>query len=274
MSRGKWISIAAVLVSAIVVLLVVVAVVNRDESSVSEGTGVQEDTADSSAPEQALTPGRVTTDLVGRRVVEVGDPGGTPIEPSGEPGEFPSGTETVEPPKGLELQRVPSGTTLMVSATDGPTSTVNGVMTGYGHSSGGAALVAANYIGLGMEMGNAYADFLEQYAAGMVSEDPALIDELRARDAAVDGQALRAAEGFQAPRWFRFEQCDEEFCTVDAAMPSVSESVGEIDAIDVSPVDHPVVRVSLTWTGDQWEIVSGRSMPPVQEIDGSWITWF
>ena len=146
-------------------------------------------------------------------------------------------------------------------------------MTGYAHSPGGAALVAANFAGLGMEMGTAYADFLEQFMPEAVAEDPAVLDEIRSRGASVDGKALTAAEGYQAPRWFRFQHCDEQVCTVEAAMPSIAEAVGEIESIDVGPHDHPVVRVSMEWTGEQWEILSSRAMPPVVEIDGTWSPW-
>lgn len=223
-------------------------------------------TASDAQPETAVDP-------TGRRVTLVESRGGDPLPQSGEPGRFPGDGEMVGAPAGLELQRVSSGTTLMVSRSDGPATSQSGVMTGYAHSAGGAALVTSNYIGLGIEMGAAYADFMEYYAPGLVAENPGLLDELRTRDEKTGGKALAAAEGFQAPRWFRFGQCDETFCTVEAAMPSVADAVGEVDAIGVRPDEHAVMRVSLRWNGDRWEILSGRTLPPVVELDGSWSRW-
>ena len=214
-------------------------------------------------------------DLVGRQVTVVPSAGGTPREQTGEPGAFPAGQEMVGPPEGLELQRVSSGTTVMVSRSDGPTGVDDGVMTGYARSPGGAALLTANYIGFGMELGGVYADFIAHFMPTMAAEDPEFLDEIRARGASVDGRALVAAQGYNAPRWFKFGQCDANFCTVEAAMPSVYEAVGEINSPDpnVGIHDHPVIRVSMKWANEQWEVVSGRTMTPVTEIDGSWSRW-
>lgn len=197
------------------------------------------------------------------------------MEQTGEPTPFPEGTEAVAAPAGLSLQQVPSGVTLMVSDSDGPTAVEGDVMTGYAQSPVGAALVTANYMGLGFELGPIYADFLEHYARQLVAEDPTLLDEVRARGQANDGRALNAAEGYSAPRWFRFSSCTPEFCTVEAAMPSVADVVGnsEVKTIDVSPTAHPVVRVSLAWDDGGWQMVSTQSLPPVEELDRSWVQW-
>lgn len=272
MTKKAWISGAAVLIVALTVLVLVIAMSGRDEQSGQAAPAPATPTAPSS-PAPAEQPGRVVSDLVGRQVTVVDAPEGEPVAQTGQAGAFPGGTEPVAAPAGLALQRVPSGTTLMVSSSDGPTAVERGVMTGYARSPVGAALLTANYIGLGLEMGPVYADFMQRYAPDLVAEDPELLEELRARGAATQGRAMQAAEGFQAPRWFRFSHCSPDFCTVEAAMPSVSEAVGQVDTIDVSATEHPVMRVSLSWTGEQWEIVSGRSLPPVEELDRSWVLW-
>ncbi|GAA1720211.1 hypothetical protein [Dietzia cercidiphylli] len=272
MTKKTWITAAAVLVVSLVVLVLVIAMTGRDEET-GQAAPAPEPTSAPVVSTPAVQPGRVVSDLVGRQVTVVEVPGGQPLGQSEEAGSFPAGTEQVAAPSGLTLQRVPSGTTLMVSTSDGPTDVEEDVMTGYARSPGGAALLTANYIGLGLEMGPVYADFMQRYAPELVAEEPGLLEELRNRGTAAQGQALRAAEGFQAPRWFRFSHCSPEFCTVDAAMPSVADAVGQVDTIDVSATEHPVVRVSVAWTGEQWEIVSGRSLPALEELDRSWVLW-
>lgn len=266
---------AAVVVVALVAALVLSVVTGGDESEGGDTAAPAAPAAPERAPDLTPSTGTETTDvdLVGRQVTVVDSIGGTPREQTGESASFPAGQEMVGPPAGLEIQMVSSGTALMVSRSDGPTSVEDGVMTGYARSPGGAALVASNFMGLGMEMGEAYADFVTRFMPEMAAEDPAFLDEIRARGASVDGRALTAAQGYQAPRWFKFGQCDEEFCTVEAAMPSIYETVGEVESPDVGIHDHPVVRVSMKWAGDQWEIISGRPMTPVTEIDGSWARW-
>lgn len=267
---------AAVVVVALVVALIVVLVSGGDDES-GRTAAPPPSQAPSAAPEPRAEGGgeTVDVDLVGRPVTVVDSTGGTPREQTGEHGEFPSGPEMVGPPEGLELQRVSSGTTLMVSRSDGPTDVNGGVMTGYTRSPGGAALVAANFMGLGLEMGPAYADFVEYFMPEMAAEDPAFIDDIRQRGESVNGRALTAAQGYSAPRWFRFEHCDETFCTVEMATPSLRESVGEIESPDpeVGIDDHEVLRVSMKWADSQWQIVSSRALPPVTEIDGSWSPW-
>lgn len=268
---------AAVVVVALVAALVLAVVTGGDESEVGDTAAPATSTAPEQAPADSPSTGPETTDvdLVGRQVTVVESAGGTPREQTGEPGSFPAGQEMVGPPEGLELQRVTSGTTLMVSTSDGPETVEGDVMTGYSRSPGGAALLASNFMGLGLEMGDAYADFAEQFMPGDVAEDPAFLEEIRARGASVDGRALMAAQGYSAPRWFRFGQCDENFCTVESAVPSIYEAVGEINSPDpnVGIHDHQVSRVSMKWADDQWEIISPRPMAPVTEIDGSWSKW-
>lgn len=273
---------AALIVAAVVVVVALVAALilaiatgDSDDAGSADApptTSAPEPSAGIAAPSDDET---TDVDLVGRQVTVVTSAGGTPREQTGEPGAFPAGLELVGPPDGLELQRVSSGTTVMVSRSDGPTGVDDGVMTGYARSPGGAALVATNFMGLGMEMGAAYADFAEHFLPTMSAEDPEFLDEIRARGASVDGRALMAAQGYSAPRWFKFGQCDENFCTVEAAMPSLYEAVGEINSPDpnVGIHDHSVIRVSMKWANDQWEIVSPRPMAPVTEIDGSWSRW-
>lgn len=273
---------AALIVAAVVVVVALVAALilaiatgdSDDSGSVDAppATSAQEPTGETAAPSNDET---TDVDLVGRQVTVVPSAGGTPREQTGEPGAFPAGQEMVGPPEGLELQRVSSGTTVMVSRSDGPTGVDDGVMTGYARSPGGAALLASNFMGLGMEMGAAYADFVAHFLPTMAAEDPEFLDEIRARGASVDGRALMGAQGYSAPRWFKFGQCDANFCTVEAAMPSLYEAVGEINSPDpnVGIHDHQVVRVSMRWVDDQWEIVSPRPMTPVTEIDGSWSRW-
>lgn len=279
--RSKTVAVlvvaAAVVVVALIAALVLAVVTGGDESEGGDTAAPATPTEPEQAPEDVPSPSTEATDvdLVGRQVTVVDSSSGTPREQTGDPGAFPAGQEMVGPPAGLELQRVSSGTTLMVSRSDGPSIVEAGVMTGYSRSPGGAALLAANYQGLGLEMGHAYADFLEQFMPGDVAEDPKLLDEVRARGSAADGQALMAAQGYNAPRWFKFGQCDENFCTVEVAMPSVYEAVGEINSPDpnVGIHDHQVFRVSMKWASEQWEIISGRPMTPVTEIDGSWSRW-
>lgn len=273
---------AALIVAAVVVVVALVAALilaiatgDSDDSGSADAppaTSAQEPTVETAAPSNDET---TDVDLVGRQVTVVPSAGGTPREQTGEPGAFPAGQEMVGPPEGLELQRVSSGTTVMVSRSDGPTGVDDGVMTGYARSPGGAALLTANYIGFGMELGGVYADFIAHFMPTMAAEDPEFLDEIRARGASVDGRALVAAQGYNAPRWFKFGQCDANFCTVEAAMPSVYEAVGEINSPDpnVGIHDHPVIRVSMKWANEQWEVVSGRTMTPVTEIDGSWSRW-
>lgn len=267
-----------VVVLALVAALVVSAVTGGGDSEGGDTAAPAAPAAPEPEPDTSPSAGAETTDadLVGRQITVVESGGGTPREQTSEPGDFPAGQEMVGPPEGLELQQVSSDTTVMVSRSDGPTSVDDdGVMTGYARSPGGAALLVANYTGFGMEMGGAYADFLARFMPTMVAEDPAFLDEIRARGASVDGQALMAAQGYQAPRWFRFGQCDESFCTVEAATPSINEAVGEIESPDpdVGINDHQVVRVSMKWANGQWEILSSRPLPPVTEIDGSWSRW-
>jgi hypothetical protein len=273
---------AALIVAAVVVVVALVAALilaiatgDSDDAGSADAppaTSAREPSVETAAPSDDET---TDVDLVGRQVTVVTSAGGTPREQAGEPGAFPVGQEMVGPPEGLELQRVSSGTTVMVSRSDGPTGVDDGVMTGYARSPGGAALLASNFMGLGMEMGAAYADFAEYFLPTMAAEDPEFLDEIRARGASVDGRALMAAQGYSAPRWFKFGQCDESFCTVEAAMPSLYEAVGEINSPDpnVGIHEHQVLRVSMRWADDQWEIVSPRPMTPVTEIDGSWSRW-
>lgn len=265
----------AVLVVALVAALIVSAVAGDDDEGQAAAPATSSATAPPPEPEAEEPTGDETTDVdpTGRELTVIDSTAGTPREQTGEPGDFPAGQEMVGAPEGLELQRVTSGTTLMVSTSDGPTSVEDNVMTGYAHSPAGAALLAANYQGLGLEMGHAYADLMEHFAAGLVAEDPELLDEVRARGDAAGGDALAAAEGYQAPRWFKFGQCDADFCTVEAAMPSVADAVGQVNATDADPNEHPVFRVSMKWADDQWEIISGRSLPPITDIDGSWSQW-
>ncbi|MCT1522572.1 hypothetical protein M3G72_16070, partial [Dietzia maris] len=197
MTKKAWISGAAVLIVALTVLVLVIAMSGRDEQSGQAAPAPATPTAPSS-PAPAEQPGRVVSDLVGRQVTVVDAPEGEPVAQTGQAGAFPGGTEPVAAPAGLALQRVPSGTTLMVSSSDGPTAVERGVMTGYARSPVGAALLTANYIGLGLEMGPVYADFMQRYAPDLVAEDPELLEELRARGAATQGRAMQAAEGFQA----------------------------------------------------------------------------
>ncbi|PWD95591.1 hypothetical protein DEQ16_10000 [Dietzia maris] len=264
-----------VVVALVAALILAIATGDSDDSGIVDAppaTSAQEPTGETAAPSNDET---TDVDLVGRQVTVVPSAGGTPREQTEEPGAFPAGQEMVGPPEGLELQRVSSGTTVMVSRSDGPTGVDDGVMTGYARSPGGAALLASNFMGLGMEMGAAYADFVAHFLPTMAAEDPEFLDEIRARGASVDGRALMGAQGYSAPRWFKFGQCDESFCTVEAAMPSLYEAVGEINSPDpnVGIHDHQVVRVSMRWVDDQWEIVSPRPMTPVTEIDGSWSRW-
>lgn len=270
MTKKTWIAGGTVLILVLLVLTVVIATTGRDEQTTPSAPSSEPSPAPS-AP--AAQPGRVTSDLVGRQVSIVDAPAGQPLDQTGEPSAFPTGTDVVAAPAGLELQQVPSGVTVMVSPSDGPTGTEQGVLTGYAHSPTGAAVLTANYIALGIELGSAYADFLDRYARELVAEDPTVIEEIRARGHANDGSALPAAEGFVAPRWFRFSNCTPEFCTVEAAMPSVADAVGQVDTIDISATAHPVVRVSMKWDDEQWQILSGRSLPPIEEIDGSWAQW-
>ncbi|MCT2302296.1 hypothetical protein M3G04_15570 [Dietzia cinnamea] len=273
---------AALIVAAVVVVVALVAALilaiatgDSDDAGSADApptTSAPEPSAGIAAPSDDET---TDIDLVGRQVTVVTSAGGTPREQTGEPGAFPVGQEMVGPPDGLELQRVSSGTTVMVSRSDGPTGVDDGVMTGYARSPGGAALLTANYMGFGMELGGVYADFIGHFMPTMAGEDPEFLEEIRARGDSVDGRALVAAQGYSAPRWFKFGQCDENFCTVEAALPSVYEAVGEINSPDpnVGIHDHPVIRVSMKWVADQWEIVSGRNMTPLTEIDGSWSRW-
>lgn len=272
MTRKTWITAAGVLIAALLVLAVVIAMTGRDDQSPQATQGSEPSSAPAAATPTAQ-PGRVTSDLVGRQVTVVDAPGGMPLEQTGEATEFPTGTQAVAAPAGLALQQVPSGVTLMVSTSDGPTDTEQGVMTGYAQSPVGAAVLTANYFGLGFELGPVYADFLDRYAKQLVAEDPAFLEEIRARGQANEGRALQAAEGFLAPRWFRISHCSPEFCTVEAATPSVADAVGQVDTIDISATAHPVMRVSLAWQDGQWQIVSARSLPPVEKLDGSWVLW-
>lgn len=271
------IAAAGVVVVALIVALIVSFAVGNDDGGDTAATPAPASPAPDAAPGSGPPADSETTDVdfVGRQMTVVDSVGGTPRDQTGEPGPFPTGQEMVGPPEGLELQRVSSGTTLMVSRSDGPTSVENGVMTGYARSPGGAALVASNFMGLGMEMGESYAAFLEHFMPADVAEDPAFLEEIRARGASVEGQALIAAQGYSAPRWFKFGQCDENFCTVEAAMPSIYEAVGEINSPDpdVGIHDHEVLRVSMKWADDQWEIISPRPMAPVTDIDGTWSRW-
>lgn len=273
MTRKNWITAAAVLIATLLVLAVVVALTSRDEETTQSAPTPEASSPPATPSTTAAQPGRVISDLVGRQVTVVDARGGRPLEQSGEPMAFPAGTEAVGAPDGLALQQVPSGVTLMVSTSDGPTDTEQEVMTGYAQSPAGAAVLTANYIGLGIELGPVYADFLDRYARDLVAEDPAFIDEIRARGQDNDGRALQAAEGFLAPRWFRISNCSPEFCTVDAAMPSVAEATGRVDTNDISDTAHPVVRVSMAWDDGGWQILSGRSLTPVEEVDGSWVAW-
>lgn len=266
---------ATAIVVALVIALIVAMASGGDDSDDTAAAPPPPASPSEPAPSDSQPPGDETTDVdpTGRQVTVVDSIGGTPREQTGAPGQFPEGQEMVGAPEGLELQRVQSGATLMVSRSDGPDSVDDGVMTGYARSPGGAALVAANFMGLGMEMGGAYADFLTRFMPDQVAEDPEFIDEIRSRGASVDGRALMAAEGYQAPRWFRFGQCDETFCTVEGAMPSIAEAVGEVQSGDVDPRDHTVMRVSMKWADDQWEIVSAQPLTPVRDIDGTWSPW-
>lgn len=275
MSGKKWVLIG-ILTSVVVVLVLTLVFTVGGSGGDSDDEPTTAAPAAPPASSSAPTPTpKIGSDLIGRPVTIVDAPGGQPVEQTGEPAPFPEGVEAVPAPSGLSLQQVPSGVTLMVSDSDGPTAVEGDVMTGYAQSPVGAALVTANYMGLGFEFGPVYADFFEHYARQLVAEDPALLDEIRARGQANDGRALKAAEGYSAPRWFRFSSCTPEFCTVEAAMPSVADVVGSSDVktIDVSPTAHPVVRLSLAWEDGEWQMVSTQSLPPVDELDGSWVLW-
>ena len=275
MSGKKWALIG--IVTGVVVVLILALVFTGGGS---DGDSDQAPTAaaPAEAPTSTAAPAptlQLGSDLLGRPVTIVDAPGGQPVEQTGDPAAFPQGVEAVAAPAGLSLQQVPSGVTLMVSDSDGPTGLEGDVMTGYAQSPVGAALVTANYIGLGVELGPVYADFIEHYARQLVAEDPAFLDEVRARGSKAGSDAPKPADGFLAPRWFRFSNCTPEFCTVEAALPSVADAVGSSDVktIDVSPTAHPVLRASLAWENGEWQIISGRSLPAVEELDGSWVQW-
>lgn len=276
MSGKKWALIGVVTGVVVVLILALVFTGGNDTSSGNDEAPAA--AAPAEAPTSSATPTptlQIGSDLLGRPVTIVDAPGGQPVEQTGEPAAFPEGVEAVAAPAGLSLQQVPSGITLMVSDSNGPTGLDGDVMTGYAQSPVGAALVTANYIGLGVALGPVYADFLEHYARQLVAEDPAFLDEVRARGAEIGSDAPKPADGFLAPRWFRFSNCTPEFCTVEAALPSVADVVGSSDVktFDVSPTAHPVLRTSLVWEDGQWQIISGRSLPAVEELDGSWVQW-
>ena len=271
MTGKKW---AAIGRSASIVVVVILALIFTGGSDDSKDASPVAAPADPPASSTVRTPkAHVGSDLIGRPVTIVEAPGGQPVEQTGGPAPFPVGAEAVAAPTGLTLQQVPSGVTLMVSDSDGPTAVDGDVMTGYAQSPVGAALVTANYIGLGVALGPVYADFFEHYARQLVAEDPAFLDEVRARGAAQGSSTPKPADGFLAPRWFRISHCTPDFCTVEAAMPSVADAVGDVDTIDASATAHPAVRVSLAWQDGEWQIVSGRSLPAVEELDGSWVLW-
>lgn len=273
MTGKKW-ALLGILTSVVLVLVLALVFTGGGSDGDSDDEPTTAAPATPPASSSAPTPTqKIGSDLIGRPVTIVDAPGGQPVEQTGEPAPFPEGVEAVPAPAGLSLQQVPSGVTLMVSDSDGPTAVEGDVMTGYAQSPVGAALVTANYIGLGVALGPVYADFVEHYARELVAEDPAFLDEVRARGAADSSNAPKPADGFLAPRWFRFSNCTPEFCTVEAAMPSVADAVGEVDTIDISATAHPVLRASLAWENGEWQIISGRSLPAVEKLDGSWVLW-
>lgn len=265
-------TLGVVLVTLAAVASVVVAIL------ASRGGGSSDDHQEpaAQAPTSSVTPstpaapdGEVGADLVGRMVTAVSSEAGQPLPQTGQPGGFASGTDKIGPPAGLALQKVAGGGTVMVSSSDGPTGTRGPVLTGYAHSARGAALLTADYIARGATLGEPYRQFFLYHAPGLSAQDPAAVDDVATKSDPKAQEYVRG--GYTAPRWFRFKGCDERFCTVETASPSIRETVGEIQTnTDID--SHPVFRVSYKWAGDRWELVDVNTQQ-VKEIDDTWEKW-
>ena len=267
----------ALLVLALVAVIVVAVTMTGGDSeappeSAEPGSDVEQSADDRESAGSAGSPDR-GADLLGRPVAAVALPGGEPLPQSDGVGGFPEGgSGPVAAPAGLELQRVATGTTLMVSTGDGPAGREGDVMTEYAQTAQGAALLAANYVGLGMAFGDPYADFLERFAGRLADEDPAAVEEVRLLGGA-DTRAEGLETSYLAPRWFKVSSCSPEFCTVEVAMPAPADAMGDIAPTDIDPNTHVLFRLSLQWAGEEWEILAMRDLPPVTDIDASWEQW-
>lgn len=223
------------------------------------------------APSGASAEGQTIPDAMGRQVTDVGDVPGAPLEQTGQPGGFPEGVEPVGPPAGLELQRVARGVTVGVSTSDGPTGVDEGVLTGFSRSARGAGLLAMNYRARVIAAGPEYIDLLKYYFPAsheQLSEEA--IAEIEGKDATQMEDYM--STGYLAPAWLKFRSCDETFCTVETAEPSVKEALGTQPEGVQGAEQHTVTRVSMEWRDDRWNIVKTDAYN-VGEIDDGWEKW-
>lgn len=260
---------ATAVVVALVIALIVAMASGGDDSDDTAGPATT--TSPEAGPEPAPSTGDETTDAdpLGRPVTVVDSASGTPREQTGEPGQFPEGQDMVGAPDGLELQRLTNGVTVAVSTSDGPTTTEGEVMTGYAHSARGAGLLAINLAGLNMSKSESTKAFLTKFAPADQREETANMGGYsRENEEATRDQLAR---GYVTPQHVKFLTCESEFCTVEVALPSIGEVIGESDS-DMDPNAHPITRVSMKWSDDQWEIVAATPRQE-RELDSSWERW-
>lgn len=267
--------VAGVIVVALIAALVVWAVSDgsENESPSDQSASEQQQTSPSGEPPSAdadgTSDGPSSADALGRPVTVVDSPAGRPLPQVQDPGGFPEQREPVGAPSGLTIQRVGSGVSILVSESDGPTDTDGSVLTGYARSARGAGLLAVDRAARATSIGPDRNEFFDYYKSpvmeGQVPEpesDPARLEQAKEY----------FSDGYLVPQALKFQSCDENFCTVDVAFPSLREAVGEI-ATDEDLDAHSVQRTSMKWEGDRWQIVSAGPRPGSDYDAEGWEKW-
>lgn len=273
MSKRTWLSIIGVVVAAVVAAVVVVAALDRHSGGDAPEMAPS---AESAPPEPSETTvpeseGELVADAMGRQVLDVGQKPGVPVEQTSPPGGFPTATEPVGPPSGLELQRGSRGVTVVVSSSDGPTGTENGVLTGFARSARGAALLAMAHRGLVIAGGTEYTEFLDYYFPdGLAQLSPEMVTAIENKDAPRMRDYM--ATGYVAPSWVKVRDCDPAFCTVETANTPLKEVLGRVPEQATNADQHSVTRVSMAWRDNHWMLVKTDAYN-VPELDDSWERW-
>lgn len=270
-AKKIWIAVIAV-VAIIAVIGVGVWLVQRNDSQEAETLTqpTEETTTPDREPTTRSTPGELSTDFLGRRVIDYGTGEGNPLTESlYDTPDMCAGAERVRIPEGAEIQRTHEVMTLWTTS-DGPSIITNGLPAGYSRTPAGAALAGANINALLGASSDTLTSVLED---GFLWNE----DQKEALSAATD----QVAEGFSSPRQgtetipvpeaFRIVSCAEDLVVVELAQPMNSDLQGPTETY------WTVIRLPMVWVNGQWLINSidsnSTNRGTTQELGGDWVRW-